>query len=197
MKKVGFSVLLLATSMMVNVLCCSAFRGEELEKSVFIGASLDGGSRTKNTDPDALGKYQKNFVKNFDVIMIELKKIFENRCLKYSRGPNWFYNPISDEQFSKLKKIAKKLNADSKGSEFSDSEKFWNKYANLRLPSKEYPSGRLGDLLKGVNDVDRHHIIPYCIGGTGDAINCIELLKDEHEVLHQVINKIIRNGSIE
>ena len=196
MKKFGFSVLLLAVSVLMNNVCCSACRGEKLEESIFSDTLLSGGSRTENRDPKVIKKYQKNFTENFDVIMTELKRIFESRSLKGGRGPNWFYNPISDEQFFKLKKIAEKLNADSKGSEFPNTKEFWSEYARLRPSSKNYSNGRLDELLKG-EGVERHHIIPYFIGGTGDAINCIELLKDEHKVLHQVINKIIRNGSIE
>lgn len=134
MKKIIFSMLLFFTFVSLNINIFGVWKSEELEKSIFSDTLLIGGSCTENREPKVIKKYQKNFIKKFDVIMTELKRIFENRHLQNNKGPDWFYNPISGEQFLKLKEIAKKLNADSKGSEFPNTKDFWNEYAKLRKP---------------------------------------------------------------
>lgn len=187
------SVLFFSLIILNNKFVC-AWKGESLEKPIF-NNSLIGGNRSNFNERDIneIKKYQRNFIDNFDTIMDELKKIFENRHLKISKGPNWFYNPINDKQFSQLKKIASKLNKKSKGAEFSYSQEFWNNYNKLRPTSSKYSNYRLNDLVKGAKVV-KHHIIPYFLGGSGDAINCIELFDYEHIKLHSIINKIIYYG---
>jgi hypothetical protein len=38
--------------------------------------------------------------------------------------------------------------------------------------------------------VERHHIIPKCMGGTDDEENLVELTPEEHYVAHQLLVKI-------
>ena len=38
--------------------------------------------------------------------------------------------------------------------------------------------------------IERHHIIPKCLGGTDDPSNIVELTPEEHYVIHQLLVKM-------
>lgn len=80
-----------------NCNLCHACSCRDLELCLF------GGRSTPSNDEEYKRKieiYKQNFMHNFDTVINELKKIFYDRHCKTARGPDWFYNPISDEQFS-------------------------------------------------------------------------------------------------
>jgi len=177
-----------------NCNLCHACSCRDLELCLF------GGRSTPSNDEEYKRKieiYKQNFMHNFDTVINELKKIFSDRHCKTVRGPDWFYNPISDEQFSNLKKALPILLTKT-GYEFSDTKDFWEEYKALRPASKSHPSCRLKDLItEGLTEnkditIHKHHIIPYCLGGAGTPLNCIELFEDEHQKIHSVICKVVR-----
>lgn len=134
---------------------------------------------------------------NFDTVINELKKIFSDRHCKTTKGHDWFYNPISDKQFSNLKKALPILLTKT-GYEFPDTKDFWEEYKALKPASKRHPCCRLKDLIKEglIENKDtilrKHHIISYCLGGAGTPLNCIESFKNKHQKIYDVICKIVK-----
>ena len=80
--------------------------------------------------------HKQRFFENFDIIVGALKSIFSKRKLD-SRGPDWFYSPISDGQFSSLKKALPVL-LTQLGSDFPDTKIFWDEYKDLRPASTSF-----------------------------------------------------------
>jgi len=61
----------------------------------------------------------------------------------------------------------------------------YNKHYSLLIAKGQ------GRILEGY--VEKHHIIPKCIGGTDDLSNLVALTPEEHFVAHQLLIKIYPN----
>lgn len=59
---------------------------------------------------------------------------------------------------------------------------------NYDLIYKKLMDRARGRLLEGY--VERHHIVPKCLGGTDDPLNVVALTPEEHYLAHQILVKL-------